>query len=43
MNLIDFKSLKYENRLLQEEIIRLKKWQTLAIQNSRENRVLKSY
>ncbi|MDC2979667.1 rod shape-determining protein MreC [Pelagibacteraceae bacterium] len=37
----DYKSLKYENRLLQEEIIRLKKWQTLAIQNSRENRVLK--
>ena len=27
-----FKSLKFENKLLQEEIIRLKKWQTLAIQ-----------
>tara|TARA_Y100000768_G_scaffold89838_1_gene64662 strand:+ start:1194 stop:1760 length:567 start_codon:yes stop_codon:yes gene_type:complete len=27
--------------MLQEEIIRLKKWQTLAIQNSRENKVLK--
>ena len=26
---------------LNEEIIRLKKWQTLAIQNSRENKVLK--
>ncbi len=37
-----FKSLKFENKMLQEEIIRLKKWQTLAIQNSRENRVLKN-
>ena len=36
-----FKSLKFENKILQEEIIRLKKWQTLAIQNSRENKVLK--
>ncbi len=36
-----FKSLKFENQMLQEEIIRLKKWQTLAIQNSRENSVLK--
>ena len=36
-----FKSLKFENRMLEEEIIRLKKWQTLAIQNSRENKVLK--
>ena len=36
-----FRSLKFENKILQEEIIRLKKWQTLAIQNSRENRVLK--
>tara|TARA_B100000575_G_scaffold283860_1_gene277173 strand:- start:1331 stop:2152 length:822 start_codon:yes stop_codon:yes gene_type:complete len=36
-----FKSLKFENLMLQEEIIRLKKWQTLAIQNSRENKVLK--
>tara|TARA_B100000575_G_scaffold125884_1_gene100438 strand:+ start:575 stop:1396 length:822 start_codon:yes stop_codon:yes gene_type:complete len=36
-----FKNLKFENIMLQEEIIRLKKWQTLAIQNSRENRVLK--
>ena len=36
-----FKSLKFENKMLQEEIIRLKKWQTLAIQNSRENNVLK--
>ena len=36
-----FKNLKFENKMLQEEIIRLKKWQTLAIQNSRENKVLK--
>ena len=36
-----FRSLKFENKLLQEEVIRLKKWQTLAIQNSRENKVLK--
>lgn len=36
-----FKNLKFENKLLQEEIIRLKKWQTLALQNSRENKVLK--
>ncbi len=35
------KKLKFENKILQEEIIRLKKWQTLAIQNSRENKVLK--
>jgi len=36
-----FKGLKFENKILQEEIIRLKKWQTLAIQNSRENKVFK--
>ena len=36
-----FRTLKFENKMLQEEIIRLKKWQTLAIQNSRENKVLK--
>ena len=36
-----FKNLKFENKILQEEIIRLKKWQTLAVQNSRENKVLK--
>ena len=36
-----FRSLKFENKILQEEIVRLKKWQTLAIQNSRENKVLK--
>ena len=37
----NYKSLKFENKILQEEIIRLKKWQILAIQNSRENKVLK--
>ena len=37
----DFKNLKTENHILKEEIMRLKKWQTLAIQNSRENRVFK--
>ena len=36
-----FKNLKFENKILKEEIIRLKKWQTLAIQNSRENKVFK--
>ena len=33
--------LENENFKLKEEIIRLKKWQTLAIKNSRENRVFK--
>ena len=33
--------LKSENLRLQEEIIRLKKWQILAVQNSRENKVFK--
>ena len=33
--------LKSENLKLKEEIIRLKKWQILAIQNSRENKVFK--
>ena len=37
----EYKSLKFENIKLKEEILRLKKWQTLAIQNSRENKVLK--
>ncbi len=37
----DFKNLKSENHILKEEIMRLKKWQTLAIQNSKENRVFK--
>ena len=33
--------LESNNLKLKEEIIRLKKWQTLAIKNSRENRVFK--
>ena len=37
----DFRNLKFENNILKEEIMRLKKWQVLAIQNSTENRVLK--
>ena len=38
---IDLNNLKNENNILREEIMRLKKWQTLAIQNSSENRVFK--
>lgn len=34
-------SLENENLKLKEEIIRLKKWQTLAIKNHRENKVFK--
>ena len=41
IQLKEFSNLKIENSILKEEIIRLKKWQTLAIQNSRENKVLK--
>ena len=37
----EFKNLKTENTILKEEIMRLKKWQTLAIQNSSENKVFK--
>ena len=37
----NFRNLKAENSILKEEIMRLKKWQTLAIHNSSENRVLK--
>ena len=37
----EFKNLKTENNILKEEIMRLKKWQILAIQNSSENRVFK--
>jgi len=37
----DIKNIETENLRLKEEIIRLKKWQTLAIKNSRENRVFK--
>ena len=35
------KNIESENLKLKEEIIRLKKWQTLAIKNSRENKVFK--
>ena len=34
-------NLEYTNLRLKEEVLRLKKWQTLAIKNSRENRVFK--
>ena len=34
-------NLTSENLKLKEEILRLKKWQILAVQNSRENKVLK--
>jgi len=37
----DFNNLKSENILLKEEIMRLKRWQILAIQNTRENKVFK--
>ena len=37
----NFRNLESQNLKLREEIIRLKKWQTLAIKNSRENRVFK--
>jgi rod shape-determining protein MreC len=35
------KNINNENLRLKEEILRLKKWQTLAIKNSRENKVFK--
>ena len=37
----EFRNLKFENNILKEEIMRLKKWQTLAIHNNSENKVLK--
>ena len=37
----DLRFVKKENLRLKEEIIRLKRWQTLAIKNSRENNVFK--
>ena len=37
----DLRFVKKENLRLKEEIIRLKKWQLLAIKNSRENSVFK--
>ena len=37
----EFRNLKIENSILQEEVMRLKKWQALAIHNNSENKVLK--
>ena len=37
----EFRTLKSENNVLKEEIMRLKKWQALAIHNNSENKVLK--
>ena len=37
----EFRYLKNENNILKEEIMRLKKWQALAIHNNSENKVLK--
>ena len=37
----EFRNLKTENNILKEEIMRLKKWQSLAIHNNSENKVLK--
>ena len=41
VRLNNIQHLEKDNLKLKEEIIRLKKWQTLAIKNSRENRVFK--
>lgn len=37
----EFINLKLENKILKTEIMRLKKWQALAIHNNSENKVLK--
>lgn len=37
----NIKNIQFENLKLKEEVIRLKKWQILAIKNSRENKVFK--
>ena len=37
----EIRFLQQENLKLKEEVIRLKKWQTLAIKNTRENKVFK--
>ena len=37
----DLRLIKYENIKLKEEIVRLKKWQTLALVNIRENKAYK--
>jgi len=41
LRLNNIRYLEGENLKLKQEIIRLKKWQTLAIKNTRENRVFK--
>lgn len=41
VRLYNIRNLEATNLKLKEEIFRLKKWQTLAIKNSRENRVFK--
>ncbi len=35
----DFRNLQAENNILKEEVMRLKKWQALAIHNNSENKV----
>ena len=37
----DFRNLQAENNILKEEVMRLKKWQALAVHNDSENKVLK--
>lgn len=37
----DFRNLQSENNILKEEVMRLKKWQALAVHNNSENKVLK--
>ena len=37
----DFRNLQVENNVLKEEVMRLKKWQALAIHNNSENKFLK--
>ena len=37
----DFRNLQAENNILKEEVMRLKKWQALAVHNNSENKVLK--
>jgi len=41
IRIVNIKNLNNKNLKLKEEIVRLKKWQTLAIKNSRENKVFK--
>ena len=37
----DFRNLQAENNILKEEVMRLKKWQALAVHNNSENKVLR--